>query len=175
MLVVEDDEQVRLSAIDLLSELGYRVLKAKDVQSALAVLETGISIDLIFTDVVMPGQVRSTELARQAARLSLGRALHFRIHWRTRSCTMVGDWTTASSSSVSHIPAKQLLKRFAKRRESAVRQHRLPPGKTCADRADRLSDPHEGVARRRRGNDLIVHGGYPGETWARKPRTQLKP
>jgi PAS domain S-box-containing protein len=66
VLVVEDDEQVRGTVIDLLSELGYRVLKAKDVQSALAVLETGISIDLIFTDVVMPGQVRSTELARQA-------------------------------------------------------------------------------------------------------------
>jgi PAS domain S-box-containing protein len=66
VLVVEDDEQVRGTVIDLISELGYRVLKAKDVQSALAVLETGISIDLIFTDVVMPGQVRSTELARQA-------------------------------------------------------------------------------------------------------------
>jgi CheY-like chemotaxis protein len=66
VLVVEDDEQVRGTVVDLLSELGYRVLKAKDVQSALAVLETGTSIDLIFTDVVMPGQVRSTELARQA-------------------------------------------------------------------------------------------------------------
>jgi PAS domain S-box-containing protein len=66
VLVVEDDEEVRRTTIDLLSELGYRVLRAKDAQSALAVVESGISIDLIFTDVVMPGPSRSTELARQA-------------------------------------------------------------------------------------------------------------
>ena len=52
--------------VDMLSELGYRVLKAKDAESALAIVESGVPIDLLFTDVVMPGALRSPELARRA-------------------------------------------------------------------------------------------------------------
>ena len=66
ILVVEDDEDVREAAVALLTDLGYRVLKAKDASSALGVVESGIGIDLIFTDVVMPGPMRSPELARKA-------------------------------------------------------------------------------------------------------------
>lgn len=66
VLVVEDDEAVRETVLALLGELGYRVLKAHDAQSALAVIESGVSIDLLFTDVVMPGQLKSPELARKA-------------------------------------------------------------------------------------------------------------
>ena len=66
VLVVEDDEDVRGTVVDLLSELGYRVLRAKDAQSALAIVESGVPIDLIFTDVVMPGPLDSPELARRA-------------------------------------------------------------------------------------------------------------
>jgi len=66
VLVVEDDEDLRETVIEMLSELGYRVLKAKDAQSALAIIESGIPIDLLFTDVVMPGSLRSPELARKA-------------------------------------------------------------------------------------------------------------
>ena len=66
ILVVEDDEQVRATVVEMLGDLGYRVLKARDAASALNVVESGLPIDLVFTDVVMPGPVRSTELARQA-------------------------------------------------------------------------------------------------------------
>ena len=66
VLVVEDDEQVRGTVVDMLVELGYRVLKAKDAESALAIVESGVPIDLLFTDVVMPGALRSPELARRA-------------------------------------------------------------------------------------------------------------
>lgn len=66
VLVVEDDEQVRATVVDLLQDLGYGVLKAKDAQSALAIIESGVPIDLLFTDVVMPGTLRSPELARKA-------------------------------------------------------------------------------------------------------------
>jgi CheY-like chemotaxis protein len=69
LLVVEDDPEVRATAVELLTELGYRVLKASDGQSALAVIQSGIPIDLLFTDVMMPGPVRSPELARQARAL----------------------------------------------------------------------------------------------------------
>ncbi|ANY85344.1 histidine kinase (plasmid) [Microvirga ossetica] len=66
ILVVEDDDDVRETAVALLSDLGYRVLKARDAASALTVIESGIEIDLLFTDVVMPGPLRSPELARKA-------------------------------------------------------------------------------------------------------------
>jgi signal transduction histidine kinase/ActR/RegA family two-component response regulator len=66
VLVVEDDDEVRETAVALLSDLGYRVLKAPDAASALAVVESGIPIDVLFTDVVMPGTLRSTDLARKA-------------------------------------------------------------------------------------------------------------
>jgi CheY-like chemotaxis protein len=65
VLVVEDDEDVRNTVVDLLSDLGYRVLRAKDAQGALAIVESGVAIDLLFTDVVMPGPLRSRELARK--------------------------------------------------------------------------------------------------------------
>ncbi|WP_020066443.1 response regulator [Paraburkholderia caledonica] len=66
ILVVEDDEDVRNTVVDMLTDLGYRVLKARDAQSGWAIIESGVPIDLLFTDVVMPGPLRSPELARKA-------------------------------------------------------------------------------------------------------------
>jgi CheY-like chemotaxis protein len=66
ILVVEDDEDVREAAVEMLKDLGYRVLKAKDAASALTVIDSGVPVNLIFTDVVMPGPLRSPELARKA-------------------------------------------------------------------------------------------------------------
>ncbi len=50
----------------MLNELGYRVLRAKDAESALVIIESGAPVDLLVTDVVMPGKLKSTELARRA-------------------------------------------------------------------------------------------------------------
>ncbi len=66
VLVVEDDEEVRTTVIETLTDLGYRVLSAKDAQAGLNVVESGIPIDVIFTDVVMPGPLKSREMARRA-------------------------------------------------------------------------------------------------------------
>jgi PAS domain S-box-containing protein len=69
ILVVEDDAEVRLTVVGTLSGLGYNVIDAQDGASALALIEQGTRVDLLFTDVVMPGPVTSTELAAQARRL----------------------------------------------------------------------------------------------------------
>ncbi|WP_253192598.1 PAS domain-containing protein [Janthinobacterium sp. LM6] len=66
ILVVEDDAPVQHTVVDMLRGLGYDVLHADDGASALALLGTGVAIDLLFTDVVMPGPVSSKELAQQA-------------------------------------------------------------------------------------------------------------
>ena len=69
ILVVEDDEGVRAAAVDLLTDLGYTVLKAGDAEQALAILGSGARVDLLFTDVVMPGSIPIRELARRAKEL----------------------------------------------------------------------------------------------------------
>jgi CheY-like chemotaxis protein len=66
VLVVEDDTEVREVVVAMLSDLGYRVLQASDAAKGLAVVESGIPVDLLFTDVVMPGTLKSPEMARQA-------------------------------------------------------------------------------------------------------------
>ena len=77
ILVAEDDEGVRATVVELLLELGYRVLKSKDAASALTVIESGVPIDLLFTDVVMPGTLKSLELARIARQHLPGIAVLF--------------------------------------------------------------------------------------------------
>ncbi|WP_051109918.1 response regulator [Massilia niastensis] len=69
ILVVEDDVVVQATVVDMLNALGYRVLKASDGQAALTILQSGVPVDLLFTDVVMPGPVRSVEVARQAKQM----------------------------------------------------------------------------------------------------------
>jgi signal transduction histidine kinase/CheY-like chemotaxis protein/CHASE3 domain sensor protein len=69
VLVVEDDEGVRAAVIDMLNELGYSVLKAGNAEEALTILSSGAAIDVLFTDVVMPGPVKTRELARRAQEL----------------------------------------------------------------------------------------------------------
>jgi PAS domain S-box-containing protein len=66
VLVAEDDESVRDTVVAMFNDLGYRVIKAKDAMSALSIIESGMPIDLLFSDVVMPGPLQSTELARKA-------------------------------------------------------------------------------------------------------------
>ncbi|HWT70759.1 MAG TPA: response regulator [Oxalicibacterium sp.] len=69
VLVVEDDVEVQNTVVEMLATLGYKVLKADNAENALAVLKSGMQCDLLFTDVVMPGPLKSTELARQAKEL----------------------------------------------------------------------------------------------------------
>ena len=77
ILVAEDDEALRHTVVDMLRGLGYAVLHAHDGFSALQLLRGGAAIDLLFTDVVMPGPVNSTELARVARELLPGVAVLF--------------------------------------------------------------------------------------------------
>jgi CheY-like chemotaxis protein len=55
-----------------LTALGYKVVPAKDAQSALAILASEAAVDLLFTDVVMPGGMSGPELAEAARRLRPG-------------------------------------------------------------------------------------------------------
>jgi CheY-like chemotaxis protein len=66
ILVVEDDDDVRAYSVDILRELGYRVVEAHDGPSALRLLERQFRVDLLFTDVVLPGGMTGAQVAAQA-------------------------------------------------------------------------------------------------------------
>jgi PAS domain S-box-containing protein len=66
VLVLEDDPDVRSYSAEILRELGYRVLEAHDGPSALRTLEQHPRVDLLFTDVVLPGGVTGAQVAAQA-------------------------------------------------------------------------------------------------------------
>ncbi len=65
VLVVEDDDLVRRFAREQLESLGYRVVEASDGPSALAAIEREAVVDLLFTDIIMPGGMNGRELADQ--------------------------------------------------------------------------------------------------------------
>ncbi len=64
ILVVEDEEAVRSSTVELLSALGYQVFEAEDAARAVELVESGAKIDLVFSDVMMPGPLTSLDLSK---------------------------------------------------------------------------------------------------------------
>ena len=67
VLVCEDDEDVRAYTVELLDELGYRVLEAHDGASTMRLLrDSGTRVDMLFTDVVLPGGMSGASLAQMA-------------------------------------------------------------------------------------------------------------
>jgi PAS domain S-box-containing protein len=72
ILIVEDDPDVRDVSVELLQDLGYRTLIAPNGLEALDRLRAADSIDLLFTDLVMPGGISGVELAREAQAIRPG-------------------------------------------------------------------------------------------------------
>jgi signal transduction histidine kinase/CheY-like chemotaxis protein len=72
ILVVEDNEGVREYACSVLQELGYIVREAADGGEALAIVESGARIDLLFTDVVLPGGMSGRQLSDSVVEMRPG-------------------------------------------------------------------------------------------------------
>ena len=72
VLLCEDDDDVRFFSSETLRDLGYEVIEARDATSALAALTEHGRIDLLFTDVVLPGGKTGADLAREARKLQPG-------------------------------------------------------------------------------------------------------
>jgi PAS domain S-box-containing protein len=72
VLVVEDDTRVRQLTIKRLKLIGYQVLEASDGPTALEILQRGAAVDLLFTDLIMPGGLSGREVARRARVLKPG-------------------------------------------------------------------------------------------------------
>jgi CheY-like chemotaxis protein len=66
ILVVEDDPDLLEVAIQIVQSLGYAVYSARNAQEALSVLQRDVPIDLMFTDIIMPGGIDGVDLAHRA-------------------------------------------------------------------------------------------------------------
>jgi PAS domain S-box-containing protein len=72
ILVLEDDDDVRAYSVESLRELGYRVIEAHDGPSALRLLERQPRVDLLFSDVVLPGGLTGAQVSTQALSIRPG-------------------------------------------------------------------------------------------------------
>ncbi len=71
VLVVDDEEAVRRTALNMLKQLGYATVEASNGQEALTLLQARPDIDLLLTDVIMPGGMSGIDLAQAAKRRDL--------------------------------------------------------------------------------------------------------
>jgi CheY-like chemotaxis protein len=68
ILVVEDNPEVRDVAATLLEQIGYRVLRVENGADALAQLQRGPAVDLVFSDIVMPNGMNGIHLAQEVSK-----------------------------------------------------------------------------------------------------------
>jgi CheY-like chemotaxis protein len=66
VLVVDDEPTIRMLIADTLGELGYRAIEAADAATGLKVLESDVKIDLLISDVGLPGEMNGNEMVELA-------------------------------------------------------------------------------------------------------------
>ena len=93
ILIVEDDFLIRLIISDELTAQGFQVIQAATADEALRVLQAGVMIDLILTDVRMPGTLDGLELARRV-----------RVNWpRVKVIVVSGDLPSMPSDGSADL------------------------------------------------------------------------
>jgi PAS domain S-box-containing protein len=75
ILLVEDNDEVAVLVTEMLRELGCRVTRAASAQGALGALADGREIDLVLSDIMMPGTMNGLELAREVRRRRPGASI----------------------------------------------------------------------------------------------------
>ena len=65
MLLVEDNQEVAEMTLEMVEQLGYRAIHVSTADEALRELDGGLQVDVVFSDVMMPGAMNGAELARE--------------------------------------------------------------------------------------------------------------
>lgn len=117
ILVVDDNDGVLEEAVELLTGLGYDVLSATSGAEALAVLERGETVDLLFTDVVMPGEIAGRVLAERATRLCPGLKVLFSSGYFEGALVTKGDLET----DVQFLSKPYRMKELAQKVEEVLK------------------------------------------------------
>lgn len=117
VLVVDDSAPVRRMAVQLIAELGYQVLEAGTAADALEIMRQDRPVDLLFTDVVMPGGMMGGELARVACELRPGLKVLFTSGFTHAS---IGNGQTAAQIGGRALITKPYRKEDLARRLAEV-------------------------------------------------------
>ena len=72
ILVVEDDPNVRTAVVQILMDFGCNIVEAKDGDTALSVLADRSDINILFTDIVLPGEMNGPDIADRARKILPG-------------------------------------------------------------------------------------------------------
>jgi PAS domain S-box-containing protein len=91
ILVVEDDAEVRAVTVNMLGDLGYDTVEAADGKEALETMRRTPELDLLFTDVVLPGGLSGPDVAREAAKRVPGIKILFTSGYAETVLTRDGD------------------------------------------------------------------------------------
>nr|WP_280518907.1 response regulator [Shinella curvata] len=151
ILVAEDDDEVRATVVEMLGDLGYSVLKARDAAGALTVIESGVPIDLLFTDVVMPGPLRSPDLARKARERLPGLVVLFTSGYTENSIVHEGRL----DAGVDLLPKPYTREALARKLRATLAGRKPTPPK-----ADAASLPQETPEKPRRLSILLVEDDF---------------
>ena len=91
VLMVEDNPEVCVMGEAILSDLGYAVVTAASGDEALALIEGGLSFDLLFTDIVMPGRLNGVQLAHEVRRRTPEKGVLLTTGWSDKALDDAGD------------------------------------------------------------------------------------
>lgn len=111
ILVVDDDRHVREHAAEELARLGYGVVSAGSGEEALAMLQREDDIDLLFTDVVMPGSLAGRALAAKAVELRPGLKVLFASGYFEGALVGRGDLETDAQFLMKPYVRKELAQK----------------------------------------------------------------
>jgi len=113
VLIVEDEEGVRQVVAEALQEFGYRILLASDAHAAVSVLERD-PVDLLLSDIVMPGGMSGLELADKARQLQRGLPV-----------LLTTGFAEAIDRAMAREPNVELLRKPFRPRELGAKVHQM--------------------------------------------------
>ncbi len=110
ILLVEDDALVRAHTAAQLAALGYRVTTAENAERALEEADVGLTPDLLFTDIVMPGAMNGFDLAR-----------HLRQRWPRLKVLYMSGFADGAAPLDRQVPGRYMLGKPFRRRDLATK------------------------------------------------------
>jgi PAS domain S-box-containing protein len=127
ILVVEDDLKVRNVTVSTIEAMGYAVRQAENAAAALEILAAEEEIDLVFSDISMPGRLTGADLAREARRQRPGLPVLL-TSGHADSAGLVEGVEVLPKPYRASVLAEKLRSMLGQVRASAVRQADLTPG-----------------------------------------------
>ncbi len=107
MLVVEDGPDLRETVVTALRQLGYQMLEAASGPEALALLAGGIKVDLLFTDIMMPGGMLDSALAQRAREFRPGLSVLFTTGYAETGVLFERRWRCRDRRASQALPQRR--------------------------------------------------------------------